>query len=227
MCPLGVFGTVAVRSAFGPRTAQPSKARKVQTQKDISNRIAAADPTPETFVKDRPILGWRLDARTMADLPAFIRDRMGSVDATGYDASYIAKNRGSIVALQMTGDGPDFYIVGKSAYRNDYVEVPLSQVSAKNETLVERLASIPELQRRFSAGDPNLVGAVKTEPVEMIAMSDVGYDVDQEVTIDSPWGRQTKPAGREAFLVHDSDKDQHYMINADEDGLPIGYVRAG
>ncbi len=204
----------------------PATAEDVQSQNELGKRIAEARPAETEFVKDQPILGWRLGGGTMEDLPGFIRDHLGSVDATGYDASYFEENRRSIVALQMTDDGPDFYIIGHSTYDDSYREVPLAEVAGKDPQLVDRLAVLPELQDRFRARDPNLVGALKTKPVTMIGMSDIGYDVARQVTIDSPWGKQTKPAGQDAFLVHDGEKDQYYMVNADESGLPIGYVPA-
>lgn len=219
-------GTFFAFLAFCILTVLPAGADDVQSQDEISNRVKAARPAEVAFVKDQPILGWRLDGDSIEDLPSFVTDHLGSVDGTGYDASYFEKNRGSIVALQMTDDGPDFYIVGKSTYDGSYSEVSLTEVAEKNRQLVDRLAMVPELQDRFRAEDSGLVGALKTEPVTMTRMSDIGYDVGEEVTIASPWGTQTKPAGQDAFLVHDASSDEYYMVNVDESGLPINYVPA-
>ena len=198
----------------------------VQSQKDLGERVEAAKPAATAFVKDRPILGWKIDVTTIDDLPSFIREHLGSVDETGYDADYLERNMGSIIALQMNDDGPDFYIIGKSTYENSYEEVPVAEVAEKNGELVEQLNGLPDLRDRIRRADPNLVGARKTEPVDMIAMSDIGYDVGDEVSISASWGTQTKPAGQDAFLVVDESKDQYYLINVDERGLPMGYVRA-
>lgn len=212
--------------ALGLVAVRPVGADEVQSQQQISERVAAAKPSERAYVKDQPILGWRLEGATLADLPGFVRENLGSMDATGYDDAYVARNRGSIVALQMTGEGPDFYIIGKSTYDDSYRQVPLDEVEAKNPKLVERLAMLPELLASFREQDSNLVGALKTEPVRMIRTSDIGYDISETVTIAAPWGPQTKPAGQDAFLVHDATKDEYYMINADADGSPIGYVPA-
>ena len=167
----------------------------VQSQKDLGERVEAAKPAATAFVKDRPILGWKIDITTIDDLPSFVREHLGSVDETGYDADYLERNMGSIIALQMNDDGPDFYIIGKSTYENSYEEVPVAEVAEKNGELVEQLNGLPELQDRIRRADPNLVGARKTEPVDMIAMSDVGFDAGDEVTIlsmstsvDCRWG---------------------------------------
>ena len=61
----------------------------------------------------------------------------------------------------------------------------------------------------------------------MISMAELGYDVAEKVTIESPWGKQDKPAGQDAYLVFDEGKDQYYMVNIDaETGYPIKYVPA-
>ncbi|MGR3802659.1 hypothetical protein [Marinibacterium profundimaris] len=199
---------------------------QVQTQDDIAAHVSAAEPAKQSFIKDQPILGWTLTGDDMAALPDVIRENLGGVDGTGYDAAYLAENKGSIVALQMTGSGPDFYIIGLPTFRDSYVAVPLDEVAEKNGRLVERLEMVPELAAMFDARDPSLVGALKSVPVEMIAMSDAGYDIAQEVTIQAPWGTQTKPAGQEAFLVYDTGESQYYMVNSGPDGLPLSYVPA-
>lgn len=198
----------------------------MQSQEELKKRVEMENPSRCSYVKDQPILGWRLDADSVDDLPPVIRDNLGAADASDYTPSYVRRNRGSVVALQMTEDGPDFYIIGKSTYDERYREVPLAEVEAKNTRLMEQLSKLPELEMMFRRRDPNLVGALKAEPVDMIEMSDIGYDTGEEVTIASPWGTQTKPAGRDAFLVHDASKDEYYMINADRDGRPISYVPA-
>lgn len=198
----------------------------VQSQADLAARVRSVDPARTTFVKDRPILGWRLDGRPVADLPSVIRNNLGAFDATDYDSAYVRRNAGSIIALQVTEDGPDFYIVGKSTYDASYRQVPLADVAAKTPGLVDRLAMLPDLLDLFHRQHPNLVGARKVAPVPMIRMSDIGYGVDRAVTIASAWGPQTKPAGQDAFLVQDGSRNRFHMVNAGSDGLPSGYVPA-
>ncbi|WP_179946745.1 hypothetical protein [Falsihalocynthiibacter arcticus] len=176
------------------------------------------------FVKDQPILGWRLESADLTELPEAIQNNLGSVDATGYDAAYLAENVGSIVALQMTGDGPDFYIIGLQTFTDSYKTVSLKEVSEKNARLVERLEMVPELAKKLAANDPSVVGALKTVPVPMIAMSDVGFAIAEEITIEAPWGAQTKPAGQDAYLVYDTSEEQYYMVNSGQDGNPLNYV---
>ena len=60
----------------------------------------------------------------------------------------------------------------------------------------------------------------------MIKMSEIGYPIEAEVRIQSPWGEQTKPAVKEAYLVFDEGQNQYYMVNTDDHGNPISYVLA-
>lgn len=199
---------------------------QVQTQSDIIARVTEAAPVEQMFIKDQPILGWRLESDDLTELPEVIRSNLGSVDDTGYDASYLSENLGSIVALQMTGDGPDFYIIGLQTFTDSYEIVALAEVAEKNGRLVDRLEMVPELATMFAENDPKLVGALKTVQVAMITMSDIGFDVTEEVTIEAPWGEQTKPAGQDAYLVYDTGEEQYYMVNAGADENPLSYVSA-
>lgn len=197
---------------------------QVQTQADITVRITEAAPSEKMFIKDQPILGWRLQSADLTDIPDVIQNNLGSVDATGYDANYLAENIGSVVALQMTGDGPDFYIISLQTFAESYELVSLADVAEKNAHLVERLEMVGELAVMFAENDPGLVGVLKTVPVSMIAMSDVGFDVAEEITIEAPWGTQTKPAGKGAYLVYGAGEEQYYMVNVGPDGNPLNYV---
>jgi len=198
----------------------------VQDQQMLAARVAEHSPQKETYIKDRPILGWQLTSGNLEDIPAPIRDALGSVDSTGYDADYLAKNQGSIIALQMQKDGTDFYIIGKETFDTKYELVALDEVAEKNSRLVERLEMAPEVQQMFNQRTEGLVGALKTTPVEMIRVSALGYELDKELTIQAPWGTQTKPENSEAFLVWDTGENQYYMVNADSDGNPSSYIPA-
>ncbi len=201
-----------------------AQAGDVQTQAMIAERVAQHSPTAEAYIKDRPILGWQLTSDRFDDIPVAIRDNLGTVDATGYDQAYLTENAGSIIALQFSKDGPDFYIIGKDTFDDAYELVPLDDVAAKNARLIERLDLAPEVKAMFQDQAPGLVGALKTTPVEMLRLSDLGYVTDDALTIQAPWGEQTKPEGADAFLVWDKGEGQYYMVNADADGLPSSYV---
>lgn len=74
----------------------------VQSQAELTARVEKSAPTLELYIKDRPILGWKITGDKLADLPEAIRGPLGSVDSTSYDDAYIAKNVGSVDALQMS-----------------------------------------------------------------------------------------------------------------------------
>ncbi|KZK91485.1 hypothetical protein PsAD46_01710 [Pseudovibrio sp. Ad46] len=198
----------------------------VQSQAELTARVEKHAPAKELYIKDRPILGWKITGDTLADLPEAIRDPLGSVDSTSYDDAYIAKNIGSVVALQMSKTGPDFYVIGKETFTSKYEMVGLEEVAAKNTRLVKRLDMAPEVLALFNAKDAGLTGALKTVPVEMVRMSAIGYAPAAEVIIQSPWGTQTKPADQDGFLVFDSGENQYYMVNQGANGNPSSYVPA-
>lgn len=216
-------GVVAL-ALSAPLSAQALE--EVQSQAELTTRVEANAPTKELYIKDRPILGWKITSDKLADLPEAIQSALGSVDSTSYDDAYIAKNVGSIVALQMSKTGPDFYVIGKETYTSKYEPVALSEVAAKNGRLVKRLEMAPAVKALFDAKDKGLTGALKTVPVEMVRLSALGYATSEEVTIQSPWGTQTKPADQDGFLVFDSGESQYYMVNQGEDGNPASYVPA-
>lgn len=196
----------------------------VQTKDHLVSLVGqSADHHVYKFVKDLPILGYRITSSRFVDLPASIRSVLGAVDATKYTEEYLGQNIGSVIALQMNGDKPDFYVIGKDVFQSKYKEVELGEVSEKNSKLVSKLRAT-QAGSIVDSGDANLVALLKTVPVEMVRMSQLGYPIDREIVIESPWGEQTKPAGQDAFLTYDSGKNQYYMINVDGRGLPIGYV---
>lgn len=197
---------------------------QVQTQKIIKRRVKRYGPRSLTFIKDVPILGYEILIDQINDFPDIIRNALGAVDDTGYTDEYLSKNRGSIVALQMKGDSPDFYIIGKETYDSKYSPVDISEVQNKNSKLMKKLFAISGFKNLFQREQDKFRGALKTVQVEMIKMSEIGYCIDKIVTIQSPWGKQTKPSGQDAYLVFDEGKDMYYMVNSDSSGLPINYV---
>ena len=196
----------------------------VVTQEALKAAVAAHAPAKTAFIKDQPILAWTLSSDRVEDLPEAIRDALGDVDQTGYAPEYLARNIGSVIALQMEDDGPDFYVIGKSTFESDYATVPVEEVAEKNARLVERLDMLPEVKALFEARDPSMTAVRKTTEVEMIRMSDIGLSTDREITIASLWGEQSKPAGQDGFLVHTEERDQYYLVNEGDDGLPLSYV---
>jgi len=195
-----------------------------QAQDTLQSRIAANNPTSHEFIKDAPIMAYRITSDRFEDIPEAIRMHLGATDQTQYTPEYLAANLGSVLALQMDGDKPDFYIVGKSTFDEKYEVVPAGDVGVKNPKLLGKLQGVERIAALVDSGDEHLVGALKTVPVQMVKMSEIMYPVETEVTIESPWGEQTKPAGQDAYLVFDEGKDMYYMVNSDEAGNPLSYV---
>ena len=100
-----LFGLFTVTIGVRPAIAQASE---VQSQAELQSRIDANHPGKTGFVKDCPILGWSIKTNQFEDIPEAIRVHLGEVDQTKYTEEYLAENIGSIVALQMNGDEPDF-----------------------------------------------------------------------------------------------------------------------
>lgn len=213
------------KDAVSSNTSQPlANQGSPVTQTQMA--IAAQGKPQVDFVKDAPIIGYQIKSTKFEDIPLAIRKHMGSEDQTTYTPEYLAQNKDSIIALQMNGDKPDFYIVGKDTFASKYKTVDLSNVQEKNPKLVTKLKDVEGIGDILQ-DNTGIVGALKTVPVKMVRMSAMGYPVDKPATIESPWGLQTKPQGQDAFLVFDSSKNQYYMVNVGSDGNPIGYIPTG
>ncbi len=211
-------------SAEGP--AALAQSAGVQTQAELQSRIAQHKPATQRFVKARPVVGWVLTGERIEDVPQSIRSALGDVDQTKYDRAYLAKNKGSIIALQMDGDTPDFYIIGKTTFETTYEPVAREDALKQNPALTDWLAAQPELSKKVAAEKDAIVGARKSKRVEMMKLSALGYKPAMPVTIQSPWGEQSKPAGQDAYLAHDGSSGQYYLINQDENGNPLSYEPA-
>src|SRR5258708_12926884 len=98
----------------------------------------------------------------------------------------------------MNGATPDFYPIGHDSLAK-YRVVSASDVQAKNAKLVKGLNSVEGMDALLQSNDPNLIGALKTVPVEMTRMSDIGYSVDEELTIEPPRALQTKPTVNNSY----------------------------
>src|SRR5258708_2930949 len=195
----------------------------VQTQANLKGKIDSQSPKTHPFVKDAPILGYRITSDKFEDLPGPIQKQLGLVDQTAYQPDYLKDKVGSIVVLQMNGAKPDFYPIGPDSFQK-YRVVSVSDVDSKNPKLMKSIKGVEGIDALINSNDPNLIGALKTVPVQMVRMSEIGYPVAQDVTIQAPWGEQTKPAGKDAYLVWDAGQNQYYMVNTDDNGLPISYV---
>ncbi len=192
----------------------------VVSARDLKDAVTLAEPAAHTFIKDAPTYAFRITSDRFEDIPEAIRSHLGAVDRTTYTAEYLAKNKGSVIAMQMNGDKPDFYIISKETFEKTYNAVPFESVTAKNPKYVLNLRSNVIVEP-----NPDMIGILKTKPVKMVKMSDVGFSLDKEATIESPWGKQTKPAGSDAYLVYDEANKKYYMVNVDKNGEPISYMR--
>ncbi|MFH1505477.1 MAG: hypothetical protein ABIE94_00630, partial [archaeon] len=193
-------------------------------QDTLRGRITYHEARTYGFVKDAPIMAYRITSDRFEDIPEEIRRHIGAVDRTKYTQEYLRQNIGSVIALQMDGDKPDFYIIGKDTFDKKYRLVASAEVGQKNAKLMGRLEGVDGMKALVASGNANIVGVLKTVPVPMIRMSEIGYDTAEEVVIQSPWGEQTKPAGQDAFLVFDEGQDMYYMVNSDAEGNPLSYV---
>ena len=169
-------------------------------------------------------MGWVLTGSRLEAIPDAIREHLGAVDSTKYSPAYLAENQGTIIALQMDGEKPDFYIIGKAVFETDYSTVDVATALEQNPELAAWIKTRPQMEKMLAAKDGALVGARKSVQVEMIKLSALGYGMDEAVTIQSPWGEQTKPAGQEAYLARDRASGEYYLVNQGEDGNPLSYA---
>ena len=70
----------------------------------------------------------------------------GGTDNTKYTDEYVKANRASIVALQMNGDKPDFYIISREVFAQKYKSVPVAEVANRNAKLWKALIRSPRGQ---------------------------------------------------------------------------------
>ena len=212
------------------------------SQDEIRRRIASVNPARHTFEK-KPIMGYVITEDMMVRdkegkvtdviIPEAIRKYIFQVDSNGtkqeYPPSYYEKKIGCVITLQTKEDGtPDFYIAGN--FKTDYREINKSEVQSKIPDMFDNLMKVPGLADIIDSG--KVIGASKGALVSMVAMSELGYDTSKEVSIETSWidektgkpQKQVKPAGKDAYLVLDSE-GQYYMVNIDDQtGYPINYI---
>ncbi len=201
-----------------------TQAAEVQTQTELQSRISAHKPAVQRFVKKKPLVGWVLQSSRLGDIPKAIREHLGDVDKTKYTQAYLEENKGTIIALQMDDDHPDFYIIKKAAFDADYAAVEVAVALRENPALRAWVETEPELATMLKAGTDAIVGAHKSVQVKMLKLSELGYALEAKITIQSPWGQQSKPAGEEAYLAQDRSSGQYYLVNQDDKGHPLSYV---
>ena len=198
------------------------------SSQDLLDLAAATSPTQYLFVKDKPILVYKFSETSIAELPEAIApflDKAGTMDATEYAEDYLKKNLGGAIALQMNGDVPDFYVISKDAFQSSYTESSFDDFAAKNTKTYTGLKNYLDFDG-LDESKGQFIAVLKTKKVPMIKMSDLGIAIQDQATIESPWGEQTKPAGKEAYLVYDKKRDQYYMVNVDPSGNPSNYIPA-
>ncbi|MGY3804732.1 hypothetical protein ACWNT8_11750 [Pigmentibacter ruber] len=199
-------------------------ARGVLSRENIIDQISQFNNySYHQFIKNMPIYAYKITNNDINNIPEIILKNLGRIDNTTYSTDYFKKNIGSVIALQLRDNEFDFYIIDKEKFNELYIQISIHDVMEKNKKLTNGLIN-SKIGYFFSDNNSNLVGILKIEPVNMIKMSEVGFNIKEEITIESPWNEQTKPAGMDAYLVYESDKKSYYMVNTEESGLPIGYM---
>jgi hypothetical protein len=174
------------------------------------------------FVKNVPIAVYPLNPFSLASIPSPILEGMGELDKATYPNkdAYLKANFGGAMALQVAHGKLDAYPIPPDQYSSNYKAVSLEEMQTKNPKNATALIGI--------LGDlstiPGVCGALKTVSTEMVLASDLGFPVKDLLKIEAPWGGdQTKDAGKEAYLVV---CDAPYLVNLDESGLPVAYIKA-
>jgi len=189
-----------------------------QSPQVINDQMTQYNPSKTNFTK-KPVMGYRITSDRFEDIPLAIRQHLGAVDQSKYTPEYLRENIGSVILLQMKDDQPDFFVPPKASLSN-YKEIGIDQVNAGNSDLIGHLTRLNVMQIS------GLVGMVTTEVVGMVKMSDIGYNIDDQVVIETPWGDQTKPAGKDAYLRWTDSLKQYTMVNSENGSNPINWVPA-
>jgi len=189
-----------------------------QSPQIINDRMTQYNPSKTDFSK-KPVMGYRITSDRFEDIPLAIRQHLGAVDQSKYTPEYLRENIGSVILLQMKDDQPDFFVPPKASLSN-YKEIGIDQVNAGNSDLIGHLNQLNVMQIS------GLVGMATTEVVGMVKMSDIGYNIDDEVVIETPWGDQTKPAGKDAYLRWTDSLKQYTMVNSENGSNPINWIPA-
>jgi hypothetical protein len=177
-------------------------------------------PKEQAFVKNAPLLGYLIKSDRFEDIPPEIRKHLDP----SYSRAYLRENIGSVIALQMNGNKPDFYIIGKETFESQYGQLSTDNPLKLSDNYRRSLGQ--HVEKLLDSKNSEIITVMKTTPVEMIKMSDLGFPINAQVTITAPWGDQTKPAGVDSFLTWDAGKKGYYMVPAAADGNPLNYLPA-
>jgi len=196
---------------------------ETQPPEMINSRMEQYKPTENPYVK-KPIMGYPITSDKFEDIPIEIRKYLGMEDNKGkqveYETKYLRDNVGGFILIQMKDGKPDFFVPPKNTLTN-YKQIGLAEVNAGNSELFGQLTQLKVMQL------PGLVGMKTTEVVDMVKMSDIGYNIADEVSISTPsWGNQTKPAGSDAYLRWSSALGQYTMVNSEKGGNPSNWIPA-
>lgn len=135
------------------------------------------------------------------------KSQIGSIDKATYSKEYFEQN--PYVIIQAKKDGTvDMYNPKASIIENNYKEVK------PNDQILQALKKIG-IDKTFIDKF-----VIKTQPTMMAKAEDVGLEGKK---IEAPWGG-TQDAQKGSYVV-DGDGEV-YIINPDNNGLPIGYVKA-
>ena len=95
----------------------------------ISDRVIDYKPRVYEFVKDVPSLCYKL---TTKSVPGVIKRNLCKAEGQPYSDYYLRRNEGGAIALSMTNDDTDFYMISEAILTNKYQVVPGHQLEEKN-----------------------------------------------------------------------------------------------
>lgn len=187
------------------------------SQEELTQLFAKGKPL--SFIKDTPVAlvpFQQLEKIFGSSAKDTIVKLAGAVDKTSYDDAF---KSGGYVVFQWNSktNSPDIYIADPNSVKAKYIEFNGKLPSdAKARSKVPSLVVLDKLGLDAS----KLTFFVKKVPTQMISADEVGL---AGKVIQTSWGEQTVQQG--GFLVRE-DNGHIYTVAPDEQGLPIGYIRA-
>lgn len=183
------------------------------------------------YIKDAPTYAIKITSENWSTLPTMLKElgvEIGTFDLTKYPKG-LEPYIGSVVNLQISKGKVDAYPVALNIFKKSYASIPNNEVAQRSANYASQMAAT-QLGARLS--DFEVVSILRTEPTEMILMSQAGYDISSVARIQAPWGgTQTKPAEKDAHLAIlrnlDGSIKEVYVVQIDEvTGLPQNYIVA-
>lgn len=207
----------------GSTMEKGSLCRKIKVQ-ELKLLLKHQSMLGEEYLK-APIIAYQMSAEQStgpSSIPEPILRHLGKIDSVTYSEKYFKKQAPSVAGLQMLNQSmPDFYLIPGNHVAENYSAKKLDLSCKIASGLFDRLPE--EVKRIFSSQPEKFIMLQKLEPVNLIALSSIGYCINEEIELVSPEGySQKKPAGKEGFIVADS--NSIYLINANERGFPINYL---